>query len=148
MQDRAGRDAGEDALLLDQLAGAPQRVLGSDGEPGVEHGGVVQLRDEAFVDVAQAVDELAVAWLGRHHADTGHLLLEEAADAHEGAGRAETGDEMRDRRQVLEELGPRRLVVRPGVRRVAVLVEHHPVGVGRRELLRRRHRLVGAAGGR
>src|SRR3954451_16319153 len=42
VQDRAGRDAGEDALALHQLAGAVDGVLGSDGEPRVQQRRVVQ----------------------------------------------------------------------------------------------------------
>ena len=67
--------------------------------------GVVELGDEALVEVAQAVDELAVARLGGDDPDVGLVLAEEAADAHQRAGGAEAGDEVRDRRQVGEELG-------------------------------------------
>ena len=52
---------------------------------------------------------------------------------------------MRDRRQVLQDLRPGGLVVRQRVGLVAVLVEHHPVGVVRRKLLRHPDRLVGPA---
>jgi hypothetical protein len=71
VQDRAGRDAGEDALLLDQLAGAAQRLARADGEAGRQHRAVVELGHEALVDVAQAVDQLAVARLGRDDAHAG-----------------------------------------------------------------------------
>src|SRR3954451_4619979 len=36
VQDRAGRDTGEDALALDQLPGAVDGVLGPDAEPRVQ----------------------------------------------------------------------------------------------------------------
>src|SRR4051794_37628831 len=36
VEDRARRDAGEDAFLLDQLAGPPQGVVRPDGETAVE----------------------------------------------------------------------------------------------------------------
>src|SRR3954451_13106226 len=49
VQDRAGRDSGEDALMLDEFAGAPQRVVGRHREPGGEHRVVVELGDEALV---------------------------------------------------------------------------------------------------
>ena len=45
------------------LAGAAQRVVGPHRVPAGEHGLVVQLRDEPLVEVAQAVDQLAVAGL-------------------------------------------------------------------------------------
>ena len=90
---------------------------------------VVQLGDEALVEVAQAVDQLAVPRLGRDDPHLGLVLAEEPADAHQGAGGAEPGDEVGDRRQVGEQLGAGALVVREGVGLVAVLVEHHPVGV-------------------
>src|SRR4051794_36855938 len=50
VQDRAGRDAGEDAFALHQLTGAVDGVLRPDREPRVEQGGVVELWDEALVD--------------------------------------------------------------------------------------------------
>src|SRR5437764_862437 len=65
MQDGAGRDADEDALLLQQLARPANRVGRTDREAGREHRGVVQLGDEALVDVAQAVDQLSVPGLRR-----------------------------------------------------------------------------------
>ena len=49
--------------------------------------------------------------------------------------------------QVGEQLGAGALLVREGVGLVAVLVEHHPVGVLARDLLGDAHGLVGAAGG-
>jgi hypothetical protein len=44
------------------------------------------------------------------------VLAQEAAGAHERAGGAEARDEVGDRRQVLEQLGAGRLVVRERVR--------------------------------
>ena len=69
VQDRAGRDPGEDALALHQLAGAVDGVVGAHAEARVQQRGVVELGDEALVDVAQAVDQLAVARLGGDHLD-------------------------------------------------------------------------------
>src|SRR4051794_922229 len=68
MQDRAGGDAREDALRLDELARTPKCVCRSHGETGVEHRRVIELGDETLVDVAQAVYELAIAGLGRDDA--------------------------------------------------------------------------------
>ena len=121
VQDRAGRDAGEDALALDQLAGAADGVVRADREPGVEQRRVVELGDEALVDVAQAVDQLAVARLGGDDLDA-------RACARAGSGATpisvpvvpRPGDEVGDRRQVGEDLRAGAVVVRlrrsPGCR--------------------------------
>ena len=79
---------------------------------------------------------------------SGPRLAQEAPGAHQRARRAEPGDEVRDRRQVGEQLGAGGLVVGAGVGLVAVLVEHHPVGVLRGQLLGHPHGLVAAAGRR
>ena len=63
VQDRAGRDPGEDALRLEELTHPAYGVTRADGEARVDQGLVVQLGDEALVEVAQPVDELAVAGL-------------------------------------------------------------------------------------
>ncbi len=56
------------------------------------------------------------------------MLGEVAAHAHEGRGGAQAGDEVRDARQVPQDLGAGALVVGGLVRGVGVLVEHDPVG--------------------
>ena len=53
VQGRAGGDAREDALLLEEFAGAGDRVGRADGEAGRQDGGVVQLGYEALVEVAR-----------------------------------------------------------------------------------------------
>src|SRR6187431_1530938 len=50
----------------------------------------------AAVEVAQPVDELAVARLGGHDLHVGLLLAEEPARPHQGAGGAEPGHEVGD----------------------------------------------------
>ncbi|BFO21905.1 hypothetical protein SHKM778_82930 [Streptomyces sp. KM77-8] len=135
-------------LLLEEFAGAGDGVGGADGEAGGEDGGVVQLGDEALVEVAQAVDEVVVARFGGDDPDVGLVLAQIAADAHEGAGGAEAGHEVGDGRQVGEDLGAGGRVVGAGVVRVAVLVEHDPVGVLGGEFLGDAYGGVGAAGGR
>src|SRR5262245_52057392 len=100
VQDRAGRDSGEDALELEQLPDPTYGVTRAHREASVDQVGVVELGDEALVEVAQAVDELAVPRLG---GDDPHPWLrgaEEAADAHQGAGGAEPRDEVGDARKV------------------------------------------------
>ena len=99
--------------LLEQLAGAPHRVGRTDREPRREHRRVVQLGHEALVEVAQAVDQLAVPRLGGDDLDAGHVLAQEAPAAHQRAGGAEPGHEVGDRRQVGEDLGAGVAVVRP-----------------------------------
>ena len=84
----------------------------------------------------------------RRRRDLGLVLAEEAADAHQRAGGAEPGHEVGDLGQVREDLGAGALVVRERVGGVAVLVEHHPVGVLLGDLLGDPDGLVGAAGGR
>src|SRR3712207_8230929 len=96
----------------------------ADGEPRVQQLRVVELRDEALVDVAQAVDQLAVPRLGGDHLDAWLVLAEIPRDAHQRARRPQAGDEVRDRGEVREDLRPGALVVRLGVGRVAVLVQH------------------------
>jgi len=76
------------------------------------------------------------------------VLVEEAADAHQRARRTEACHHVGDARQVLQDLRRRAFVVGERVRRVAVLVEHHPVRVLLGELLGYPHRLVGPTGGR
>ena len=61
----------------------------ADREAGGQHRRVVQLGHEALVEVAQAVDELAVARLGRDDLDAGRALAQEAAGAHQRAGGAQ-----------------------------------------------------------
>src|SRR6476469_4528707 len=146
VEDRAGGDAGEDALELEQLAHTAYGVARADREAGVDERGVVELGDEPLVEVAQAVDQLAVARLGGDDLHVRLGLAEEARDAHRGAGGAEAGDEVGDPGEVLEELGAGALLVREGVGLVAVLVEHDPVGVLPRDLLGDAHGLVGTAG--
>ena len=125
-----------------QLPGAAQCVAAADGVAGGEHGRVVQLGDEALVEVAQPVHELAVARLGGHDLHVGLVLAEVPPGADEGAGGAEPRDEVGDLGAVAQDLGAGGAVVRVGVGRVAVLVEHHPVRVLRGELLGHRDGLV------
>src|SRR4051794_6922787 len=146
VQDRARGDAGEDPLLLEQLAHAADGVTRADREARVDQRLVVQLGDEALVEVAQAVDQLAVPRLGGDYPDLGLVRPEEAADAHQGAGRAEATDEVGHLGEVGEDLGTGALLVGEGVGVVAVLVEHHPVGVLLGDLLGASYGLVGAAG--
>jgi hypothetical protein len=76
------------------------------------------------------------------------VLAEVAAGAHQRAGGAEPGHEVRDGGQVGVDLGSGAGVVRGGVGRVAVLVEEHVVVVLGGHLLRDAHGLVRPARGR
>src|SRR5690606_12936795 len=104
----------DDALAVEQVGPAPLLVDG---------------RDVALVQVPQALDPLAERRLDGHHLDVGVLLLEVAPDAHQRAGGAEPGDEVRDLGAVPPDLRARALVVGPGVGLVGVLVEEGPLGV-------------------
>src|SRR4051794_41543184 len=119
MEDRTGRDAGEDALQLEQLTDPAYGVARTDREARVDQLGVVQLGDEALVEVAQAVDQLAVARLGGDDPDLRLRLSEEPRDTHEGAGGAQAADEVSEAGQVREDLGAGSLLVGQGVRLVA-----------------------------
>ena len=88
MQDRTGRDAREDSLLIEQLARALESVARAHGEAGGQDAGVVELRHEAFIEVAEPIDELTVARLRSDDLDVGLLLTQVAPRAHEGPGRA------------------------------------------------------------
>src|SRR3954451_1292863 len=111
MHDRTRRDPCEDPLGLQQLADPSYGVPRTDREPRVDQRGVVQLGDEPLVEVAQPVDQLAVAGLGGDDRDVGLGVAEEPADAHQGARRAEAPDEVRDARQVGQDLGAGALLV-------------------------------------
>lgn len=125
----AGGDAREDALLLEEFAGAGDRVGRADGEAGGEDRGVVELGDEALVQVAESVDQVVVARLGGDDLDVRLVFAQVAADAHQRSRGAEAGHEVGDGREVGEDLRAGGGVVGARVVRVSVLVEHDPVGV-------------------
>lgn len=101
---RTGGDAREDAFLLEEFAGTGDGVGGADGEAGGEDRGVVELGDEALVEVAEPVDQVVVARLGGDDLDVRLVFAQEAADAHQGAGGAEARHEVGDGGQVGEDL--------------------------------------------
>ena len=144
---RAGGDAGEDADLA-QPAGPLDRLAGPHHPLAVEQLGAAPLlvdrRDVALVEVAQALDLLAQRRLDRDHLDGRVLLLEEGAHAHQGAAGAQPGDEVGDLGAVAPDLGAGGLVVGPGVGLVGVLVEEGPVRVLGGQGLGPAHRAVGA----
>ena len=148
MQDRTGGDAGEDAFGFEQIAGTSHGIARADREPCVDQRCVVQLGHEAFVEVAQAVDEFAVARLGGHDPHLGLVLAEESADPHQRAGGAEPADEVRDGREIGQDLRTGAFVVSKRVGRIAVLIEHHPVGVLVSQSLGDPYGFVGSTGRR
>ena len=131
-QRRAARDAREHAHV-GQPPGPLDRLAGPHDALAVEQLGAAPLlvdrRDVALVEVAEALDPLAQRRLDGHDLDLGVLLLEEAPDAHQRAGRAEAGDEVGDLGAVAPDLGAGALVVGPGVGLVGVLVEEGPLGM-------------------
>src|SRR5690606_31038281 len=111
VQHRAGGDTRENALLRDEFAGAPDRVVGAHREAGGQHVRVVELGDEALVDVAQRVNAFAVTGFGGDDLDVRVLLTQVPSGAHQRAGGAESGDEVRDLGQVSPDLRTGALVV-------------------------------------
>src|SRR4051812_35705434 len=134
VDDRAGGDPGEDALLLGEIAVRAQRVGGVHEELPVEDRLVEDRRDESVLERAETVDEVAELRLRGDDLDVRVLLVQTAPDAHERSARSEPRDEVRDLREIAQDLRAGSLVVRVGVRRVAVL-ERHVVAVVLREAL-------------
>src|SRR5581483_4657995 len=92
--------------------------------------------DEAVLQGAQTHDLLALHRLRGDYLGLRVVLLEPAADPHEGPAGAEAGDERRHLVQLLEDLHRRALVVAARVRLVPVLVGHEVARVRARELER------------
>ena len=141
-----GRDAGEDPDV-DQAPGPFDGLAGSDdllaveelGPPVVDEDG----RDVAVVQVAEAVHHLPGRRLDGQHLDVGVALLQEAADAEQGARGAQAGHEVGDLGTVAPDLRAGPLVVGLRVGRVGVLVEEGPLGMLLGELPGPAHRAVG-----
>src|SRR3954447_21005561 len=90
MQYRARRDACEDALDLAQLAGSFQGIERTDREARRQYVRVVELWNEALVDVPQRVHPFSVARLGGNDLYAWHVLPQEPSGAHQRAGGTET----------------------------------------------------------
>ena len=148
MQNRSRRNTRKDSLGPDEFAYAADGITRPDRKPGVDERGVIQLGHETFVEIAQSIDEFAVARFGRDDADIGFVFAEEPADAHERSGRAKAADEVGDFGKVGEDFGTGRLVVCIGVGGVAVLIEHDPIGVLGRDAPGDADSFIGAAGSR
>ena len=110
-QDRPARRAGEDALAEHQLAQRGDRVAVRDEVLRVDQRRVEDLRDEALVERAEALDLLAGQWLGGHDPHARLVLAQVARHAHQRAARPEPGDEDVDLGAVGEDLRTGRLVV-------------------------------------
>ena len=145
MQDRSGRDAREDAFDLEQLAHTTHGIPRADAVASRQHRFVIELGDEALVEIAQPVHQLAIARFGRDDLHIGLVLTQESTRTHEGSGGAETCDEVRDRRKVGEELGACGVVMRLRIGGIAVLVQHLPLGMLLGHRLGDAHRLIRAA---
>ena len=81
--DGAAADAGEDTLLLSELAGEGEAGLAVDDDLPVEDGLVEDLGDEALFEGAQALDVIAGVGGGGDDADVGVARLQPAAGAGE-----------------------------------------------------------------
>src|SRR5436190_11569912 len=141
VHDRARGDAGEDALLLGEVAVRAQGVGGVHEELPVEDRLVEDRRDESLLERAEAIDEVAELRLRGDDLDVRVVLVETTPDAHERSAGPEAGDEVRHLREVPHDLRAGPLVVRVGVRRVPVL-ERHEVAIVLRESLRDLDRAV------
>ncbi len=132
-QRRPGGDAREDAALVGQAAGVLDGLTGPDDALAVEQLLAAPLlvdgRDVALVEVAQALDHLADGRLDGEDLDVGVAFLQVRADTHQRAAGAQAGDEVGDLGAVPPDLRTGGLVVRPGVGLVGVLVEERPLGV-------------------
>ncbi len=140
--------AHQQALLPGQPAGHQERLLVADRLDPVHHRLVVGLRPEVLADALDQVRPAGAAGVNRAlrvGADDLHrrvALLEVAPGATDGAAGADAGDEVRDPAVGLPpDLRPGRLVVRPGVVLVAVLVRAPAARDLRRQPLG--HRVVG-----
>ncbi len=122
-------DAGEDALLVEQFLGPDDRVAVGDHDLAVEHREVDDRRDEAVVEGAQALDQLALHRLGGDDQRLRVGLLEAAAVAHQGAAGAEAADEGGDLVELVEDLDRGAVVVGQRIGLVAVLVGHVEAGL-------------------
>src|SRR3954471_16710807 len=145
-RDRAARDAGEDALLVEQLARPHHGVVVGHEDLAVQQRQVDDRRDEAVVEGAQPLDRLALHGLGGDDLDAvAELLLEAPAVAHQRPARAQAGDEGVDLPvELVEDLRRGAVVVRERVGLVAVLVGHVVRGVGLGHLEGHGHRAVRA----
>src|SRR6267378_2656406 len=116
-----------DRLEYVSQAQAPRHVLGlglADVFQPVDALLVVDLRQVGFRPLADARDLRALLGLAADDLDPAVLLLEEARAAHDGAGRAHAGDEMRDPAfGVAPDLRAGGLVVRERVVGIGELVE-------------------------
>ena len=148
VQDAAGGDACEEALLARERAQAAHRLLVADEQLAVEQREVEDLGRVAVLERAQAVDALAGQRLGGHDLQVGPVAAQPPGAAHQRAARAQPGDEDVDVGQHLEDLLGRAPLVREGVRRVAVLERHEERRIGLGELARHQHGAVRALIGR
>ena len=93
VQDGAARDAGEDALALEERVHARDRLLVRDEQLPVELRDVEDRRHVAVVERAQAHHRVARQRLGRGDDDVGEALAQPRAGAHQRPAGAEAGDE-------------------------------------------------------
>ena len=130
----------------EQPLGPDDRVAVRDHDLPVEHREVDDRRDEAVVERAQALDELALHRLGGDDLGLRVVLLQPPADAHQRAAGAEPGDERGHLVELVEDLDRGAVVVGARVGLVAVLVGHVVGGVGLGHLERQLDRAVRALG--
>ena len=123
-QRRAARHAGQHAFFLRQPPRQLVRALGRDAHVLVGQQRIVDAGPDRRLHVLEPLDAVQRRiGLNRDQPDVATMLAQAPADADERAARAEAGDEMRHAAVGLrQDLGRRRLVVRPPVGVVVVLV--------------------------
>src|SRR5687768_17236967 len=123
---RAARgNSGEDALFPRHAPRHLLRLALAHVFEAIDARLVVDLRQIRFRPLADAGDLRALLRLAADDLDLRVLLLEEARAAHDRAGGAHAGNEMRDLAVgIAPDLGPCRLVVATRVVGIGELVEH------------------------
>ena len=142
VRDRAGRDAGEDSVLVEQARTPAHGLLVRHEHLSVELGHVEDRRHVAVLERAQAHDGVARQRLGRGDDDVGEALAQAspAPISVPPVPRPATSTSTRSSASAIS--APGSFVVRARVRLVRVLKRHEVLRLALRELERRaaRHR--------
>ena len=136
VRDRSRGDAGEQALVLEQVAHARDRLRVRDEHLPVELRHVEDRRHVAVLERAEAHHRIARQRLRRGDDDVRPALAQPRARAHQRAARAEPRDEHVDPVERRDDLGAGAFVVRARVRFVRVLERHEEGRVALDDLLR------------
>ena len=144
MPDRAGRDAGEQTLLVEQPSHLAHGLLVRDEDLPIELRHVEDRRDITLIERAQPHDGISGQRLGRRDDDVGPALAQPLADAHQRAACTEPCDDDVDAVERRRDLCARSLVMRPRIRLVCVLERHEVPRLALGQLERQSNGTVGA----